>query len=140
MNDEYTFEVRTTAWHYRLICLFHEHRAHRFERDFCTYWRYFIGSLILIVVFSALALFVIGTTILSSIVLAKFLYIEPQYILMLPFGLIFKDLMYNGIPGKSDSVSYVRAEAKPLKQPSVFSMKMKSVKSKICPQLNVIKG
>ena len=92
----------------------------------------------LIVVFSAIALFVVGTGILASIVLAKYLYLEPQYILLLPFGLIVRDLISNGIPGKSDSVSYVRAEAKPLKQPSVFRMKMKSVKSKFCPQLIVI--
>jgi len=140
MNNEHTFEVRTTSWHYRLICIFHEHRAYRFERDFCTYWRYVIGSIMISVVFAAIAIFVIVVGVLASIVLVKHLYMEPQYIMILPFGLIVRDMILNGIPGKSDSVSYVRAEAKPLKQPSIFSMKMKSVKSKFCPQLNVIKG
>ena len=131
-----TYEVSESAWHYRFINQWFSHS--QFERDFCTYWRYFSLSVMILTVFTACVLAAVIVLPLSVVVV---LVNEPTMILLIPFGYILNDVLRNGIPGRKESVKMIKVEKakKESKSPSIFSAKLSSMKDKMCPQLIVIK-
>lgn len=131
-----TYEVSESAWHYRFINQWFSHS--QFERDFCTYWRYFSLSVMILTVFTAC---VLTAVIVLPISIGVVLVNEPTMILLIPFGYILNDVLRNGIPGRKESVKFIdvkKAEKEP-KSPSIFSAKLSSMKNKMCPLLIVIK-
>ena len=128
-----TYEVSESAWHYRFINQWFSHS--QFERDFCTYWRYFTLSAMIITIFTACVLSAVIVLPLSVVVVMAN---EPQMILLIPFALIVNDVLRNGMPGRKESAKMIKVE-KESKSPTIFSAKLSSMKDKMCPQLIVIK-